>query len=120
MNWTKIYGASDDLIEIEGQIREEFSGGNERSGDPTADILAFSDGTLLEVLYDNDGIWRIKRLVAGACEFEHKAGDVEADTMDEAILRGDLRWVVKSERTQDSPHIVRSKSPPSQSSDRRE
>jgi hypothetical protein len=61
----------------------------------------------LEVLYDKDGIWRIKRLVAGRCDFEHKSGSVKDDTPDEAILRGDLHWVVKSERNQYSPFIVK-------------
>lgn len=105
---TKIYGASDDLIELRGQIDEEFNGGHYDDDDPNAaDILAFSDGTLLEVKYDSDGIWRIKQLVAGACEFQHKAGSVVDDTPDEAILRGALRWVVKSERGQYSPLIVK-------------
>jgi hypothetical protein len=98
----RITGASDDLIEIEGDIREEFSG-----GDKDGDLLAFSDGTLLDVTYDNDGIWRIKRLVAGSCAFEHQAGDVQADTFDIATMRGDIAWVVKSERGQYSPLIVK-------------
>lgn len=103
---TKIYGASDDLIELEGQISEEFNGGGDEG-----DILAFSDGTLLEVLYDKDGIWRIKQLAAGTCVFAHKAGSVKDDTPDEAVLTGDLKWVVKSERGQYSPHIVKTKKP---------
>lgn len=110
MNETKIYGASDDLIELEGQIREEFN--HYGSGDDSkAAILAFSDGTLLEVEYDDDGIWRIKRLAEGSCEYEHKAGSVEKDTPDYAILRGELRWAVKSERGQYNPCFARKPSP---------
>lgn len=53
-----IYGASDDLIEVEGAIREEFYANNgERH------ILGFNDGTLLQVHNDDDGIWRILPLV---------------------------------------------------------
>jgi len=39
----KVYGASDDLIEIKGDIREEFS-----RYDSEGDYLAFSDGTVLK------------------------------------------------------------------------
>lgn len=108
MKTTKIYGASDDLIELEGQITEEFNGGLYRDeAGPRGDILAFSDGTLLEVEYDRDGIWRIRRLVAGACEYQHTPGELTSDTADVAVLTGDLRWVVKSERGQYSPCIVK-------------
>lgn len=105
MSETKIYGASDDLIELSGQIEEEFPAYT--SEEDGSHILAFSDGTLLEVTYDDDGIWRIKRLVSGSCDFKHKPGSVENDVPDEATLIGDLRWVVKSERGQYSPHIVK-------------
>ncbi len=50
-----VYGASDDLIEVEGAIREEFTANR----DGEANLLAFSDGTLLEVTYTDAGIWRI-------------------------------------------------------------
>lgn len=50
----KVYGASDDLIEIEGDINEEFS----YSDSPT--YLGFSSGVLLQVVYT--GTWDIKIL----------------------------------------------------------
>lgn len=103
MKETTITGASDDLIELDGAVREEFSGGG-----VDGDILAFSDGTLLEVIYDEDGIWRVKRLAGGSCKFEMvQTGDVAADTFDIAKLTGDIAWVVKSERGQYSPLIVK-------------
>jgi len=52
-NEIKIYGCSDDLIEIEGRIREEFYYiGNE----PT--FIMFDNGFLVSVNFDNNGIWR--------------------------------------------------------------
>lgn len=52
-----IYGASDDLIELDGDIYEEFTASD---GEPN--LIAFSDGTLLEVTYTDAGIWRINAL----------------------------------------------------------
>lgn len=51
---TIVYGASDDLIEIDGAIREEFNPNDEPS------YLGFSNGVVLKVTYDNEGIWRIQ------------------------------------------------------------
>lgn len=65
---TTIYGASDDLIEIEGDIREEFSapawGDNEGRF-----LVAASDGTLIEVRYE--GIWRITVIHQGSGIWTH-------------------------------------------------
>lgn len=50
-----IYGASDDLIEISGDIREEF----------TAPLLNDTElainpiGATITVEYDDDGVWRL-------------------------------------------------------------
>lgn len=50
----KVYGASDDLIEVEGSVREEFTAyGNEKRH-----LLAFSTGHVVACLYDDDGCWR--------------------------------------------------------------
>lgn len=98
MSQTMITGASDDLIELEGQITMEFPHDVE---DPA--ILTFSDGTMLEVNYDDDGIWRVKRLASGTCEFSLKQGVVADDTFDEATLTGDLKWCVYAVRGQYSP-----------------
>lgn len=85
-----IYGASDDLIEIEGDIREEFY-----AIEAEAHILAFSDGTLLSVEYDQHGIWRIRRLAVGTAVYKHTEA-IEADTFysDRAELNGPIGWVV--------------------------
>lgn len=95
---TTITGASDDLIELEGQLHEEL---NPRGDEPS--LLAFSDGTILEVEYDKDGIWRVRQIAKGACEFALKAGSVEDDTPDVATLTGELRWCVMGQRGQYNP-----------------
>jgi len=83
----KVYGCSDDLIEIEGDISLEFSAYDNR-----ARILAFGDGTLLRIIYDEDGIWRINRLFEGTAQFTHTQGDIEKDINDIVTLEGDLKW----------------------------
>lgn len=56
-----VCGASDDLIEIDGAIVEEF---NHYSSEYLA-YLAFSTGVVLRVFYDDNGIWRFSP-VSGA------------------------------------------------------
>lgn len=64
------YGASDDLIEIEGDVREEFTA---YEPDPDS-VLAISDGTLLGVEYDDDGVWRFKLIEQGqGSAYNHEA-----------------------------------------------
>ncbi len=86
-----VYGSSDDLIEIDGDVREEF--GVPSYNDPTA-LLAFSDGTVLRITYTADGFWRITPVVV-ASEYElRQATDEDTDYSDRATLRGDITWVV--------------------------
>lgn len=57
----RVYGASDDLIEIDGDIRDELG--------VECDIphyLAFSDGTVLKIVYDDNGVWRINKIYEGS------------------------------------------------------
>jgi hypothetical protein len=87
----KIYGASDDLVEVEGDINEEF-GWFADNDKPRP--MGFSDGTLLSVRYDEDGIWRITLIESGTAVFNKKEGSVSQDTNDEVTLTGNIRWVV--------------------------
>jgi hypothetical protein len=84
-----ITGYSDDLVEISGDITDEF---------PTYDdknYLAVSDGSVLSVVYDNDGIWRIHRIIIGSADFRKVDGNVLDDTFDIVYLEGDdIKWVV--------------------------
>lgn len=84
-----ITGASDDLIEIGGAIYEEFGYHDEDAGD----LLGFSDGTLLRIKFDEEGIWRITRLSTGTAAFtlEQQTGEDGTDT---ATLTGDVAWVL--------------------------
>jgi len=92
----KVYGASDDLVVIEGDINEEFSFYSEEE---QSRFLAFSDGTLLTVRYDSDGIWRIFRQVQGKAKFSKVEGDAVIDTPDVVTLDGDIFWVVLAEQS---------------------
>lgn len=58
----KVYGTSDDLIEMEGDLSEEFCF---YPDDDKTERLGFSDGTIVSVTYDNDGIWRLNLLMKG-------------------------------------------------------
>lgn len=104
MNTTTITGASDDLIELDGQIREEFSH-YARDDDDQGCLLAFSDGTLLSIKYD--GVWRIARMAKGSCEYAHAPGSEVDDTNDVVTLIGDLRWCVFAERGQYNPALAK-------------
>lgn len=85
----EVTGASDDLIELSGDIRDEFG-----AYDSDGDYLAFSDGTVLRIVYGEHGIWRVSRVCAGSADYEHTPGDVRADTFDVAVLTGDIGWAV--------------------------
>ena len=61
---TKVYGASDDLIEFEGDFSGEV---NHVSDGPC--LLVLSDGTVAKIKYDDSGIWKISVLRKG--EFYH-------------------------------------------------
>ena len=87
-----IYGCSDDLIEIEGDITEELNPGSEVEDDGT--ILAISDGTLLRVKYD--GIWRITTITKGASVLskEEAPEDDDDNYSDRVTLEGpQFNWV---------------------------
>lgn len=93
MNTVTIYGRSDDLIEVDGDIREEWS--PEHDDQPT--FLAFSDGTVLSVRYgEHDACWRIALVHKGSAEFKKTEGteDDGGDYSDRVTLTGDIRWVV--------------------------
>ena len=86
----KICGASDDLIEIDGGIREEFDYTDGEEGD----LLVFSDGTVLRIVFSPSGIWRITPVTRGTGDLTiDQASDDEGT--DTATLDGDgVTWVV--------------------------
>lgn len=87
-----ITGASDDLVEIGGDVREEW--GYYLDDEERGRLIAVSDGSVFRIEYAKDGIWRVNRLIAGTARMTKVEGDVEADTNDVVTLVGDVRWVV--------------------------
>jgi hypothetical protein len=58
-------------------------------------VLAFSDGTLLGVNYDENGLWRFPVMIAGRSRMSIKFGEVDKDTNDTVTLTGEeIKWVV--------------------------
>jgi hypothetical protein len=101
-----VWGCSDDLIEITGDIENEFGSFED---DP---FVVFSDGTVLKVIYDNDGNWRFycDELGKDASVINHPPGSERAidisngrDYTAVAEVQGHIDWVVVTNR------IVRAK-----------
>lgn len=78
-----ITGASDDLIEVDGDMEEEFYALTDRNDGEDGGVLAFSDGTVLNVAYTGQGEG-----------IEQAAVDDDVCYSDTARLEGDVRWVV--------------------------
>lgn len=98
-----VYGSSDDLIEVEGDISEEFN--PPFNEDDTPSLLAFSDGTVLSVDFGNEGIWRIEHVTEGSAGVEIDKnppddGDRYSDvaTVDDAASFRPITWVASIER----------------------
>lgn len=91
MKTVTIHGQSDDLIEIEGDIEQEFMSAYEDD----EILLIFSDGTVLRVKYDKGGVWRITKVVEGAATMTKVEApeDDEDNYSDRVTLVGDLQWV---------------------------
>lgn len=90
----RVTGASDDLIEIDGGIVEEWGAYDDGS---EGSLLAFSDGTVLRIRYTETGVWRIELVHKGGCEVridQAPEGD-DQDYTDAATLTGPLDWVVR-------------------------
>lgn len=99
-----VYGASDDLIEIEGDLSEEFgyTPPTYSHHDAKPYYLGFSDGTLLKITYD--GEWNIKLIKGEALIYPAGFGSAEdindsvAGTIpaysDVAVIHSDVTWVV--------------------------
>ena len=90
-----IYGASDDLVEIEGDINAEYNYYDE----PYTQYLAFSDGTVLSIYYSNKGIWQIRQVVMGTAKYskeeitEHTEDD-DAYSDIVTLESDNLQWVI--------------------------
>lgn len=92
MTTITVYGADDDVIAVEGDdIAEEFYLQDAELGD----LLAFSDGTVLQCVFSEARTWRIDVIAKGAAELEVNATAADdEDYTDRVTLRGgDIQWV---------------------------
>lgn len=94
MSEVKVYGASDDLIEIDGDISEEFSW----CKDEEPAYLGFSDGTVLRIIYDDTGLWKIMIINKGTATVEKsfEATDSDSDNYSDIVVLKDekIDWVM--------------------------
>jgi len=68
MEGTKVYGCSDDLIEVDGDVNGEVGYFRAEDDDPPA-LVMFNDGTILAVKYGKPGnlaIWAISLVNRGS------------------------------------------------------
>ena len=97
---TKIYGASDDLVEIEGDVEDEICcyGTDDEGAVPV--LLVCSDGTILNVKYGKGGmgIWGITLLAKGGMYGGiDQCIDEDADPYsDVATFHDGLSWIIWS------------------------
>lgn len=92
---TEVYGASDDLIEIDGDLSAEISAWGTDEKDHGVLIIC-SDGTLLDVKYGKNekGIWGVKLVKRGSL-FDRidQCTDEDANRYsDTAHFRDGLKW----------------------------
>lgn len=59
----KVYGASDDLIEVDGAVSEEWNASD--YGEDRGDYVYISSGTVLQISYTDEGVWRISLVTKG-------------------------------------------------------
>lgn len=96
---TKIYGASDDLIEIDGAISEEVNVYEKVS-------FSASDGTKGKISYGNDG-WRIELIEIGKCKKIEAVGEDSVHTGDaegcssysDVLIFEEIDWVKIGRKT---------------------
>ncbi len=96
---TRVYGASDDLIEIEGDLSEEIDCYGTDS-DKTGVLLVFSDSTMVDVQYgkNDSSIWGIKVLRKGSLfDRIEECDNEDADPYsDQLFLNDGVEWVVNA------------------------
>lgn len=98
----EIYGRSDDLIEVDGDIREEF-GYHYREEHIESKFLAFSDGTVVRVRYGQPGTygWELHVMTIGTgSSVNHQPATNHDDNYSDVVnIEGvDIRWVVVGEQ----------------------
>jgi hypothetical protein len=97
---TKVYGASDDLIEFEGDFRGEAA---HRSDDEDAGtLIVMSDGTIMEIKYGkgNEGIWALTLLRKGPLfdRIDPCVEETEAGYSDIAHFKDGIKWAYTAKK----------------------
>lgn len=104
---TRIYGASDDLIEIDGAISDEV---NVYLKDGEKVKISASDGTNATIEYDDNGEWKIevldagnkcqKKIVSVGDEAQH-GGEAKGTTSysDVLIFEDGIEWIKIGKKT---------------------
>lgn len=87
----RIFGAADDLVEVEGDIIEEFA--YQPEGQEPG-FIGTSDGTIMTIEYGAGGIWRINKLRDGRAQFTKVEGQDDEQHSDVVTLAGNIRWVI--------------------------
>ncbi len=94
----KIYGRSDDLIEVEGYINEEYGCYGTDKEDRKGVLIVASDGTVAEIKYGKlgQGIWGIQMHATGSCFAKlDLCIDARANPYSDVLhLDDDVKWVV--------------------------
>ena len=98
---TKIYGASDDLIEFEGEYEGEVGAYGTDDREKGA-LVVCSDGTVAEVKYSKGGagIWGINLLKKGALfQGIDLCTDADARPHSDVLTLGDgVKWIYAATR----------------------
>lgn len=91
MSGTRVYGASDDLIEFEGDVDGEVG---YFSSEGQSALVVCSDGTVLLMHYGEPGIWRITILTSGALYCgKQECKDEDADPHSDVVsFQPGLKW----------------------------
>lgn len=92
----RIYGSSDDLIELASDDQKEFENEEFHVPNTYSNILAFSDGTLLEIRYDRWGVWRITALEKGLNFVNVMEAETDIESDKAYINASGIKWVVLS------------------------
>jgi hypothetical protein len=98
----KVFGHSDDLVELEGDIANELA--FYPDDDDKGMTLGLGDGTCLTVIYSEAGIWRITPVAIGPCTKMDKKEAVDSDEddySDTVTLTSTVpfKWAVLGEET---------------------
>ena len=93
---TKIYGASDDLIEFEGDIHGEVGACGAGDDEDPGVLIVINDGTVLTAKYGKPagGIWALGLVTAGPL-FDH----IDLCVSEEAELYSDIAYLRDGAKT---------------------